>query len=166
MRAARCKAKRTAVGLSAGAVLLLTACGPVVPGEQFPANAVWPSYQAFLHDQTLVGAHPADLRPLADHATGQVLAQLQARFTRLHTSGYVALGSIGAKLRSQINLQEPNAIIDVCVDATKFRRYDAKTHKPVDRSGRPPELQRVTLRKVSGTWRVATIAVLERCKRR
>jgi hypothetical protein len=165
MRGARCTAKRTAVGLGAGAVLLLTACY-VQPGERFPERDVWPSYQAFLHDQTVVGAHPADLRPLAEHAADQVLTQLQERFSRLHASGYVALGAISAKLRSQINLQEPNAVIDVCVDATKFRRYDAKTHKRIDRSGRPPQLQRVTLRKASGTWKVATIAVVGPCKRR
>jgi hypothetical protein len=139
MGGARCTPKWTAVGLSAAAVLVLTACY-VQPGGQFPERDVWSSYQAFLHDQNRVGAHPADLAPLADHATGQVLSQLQARFSRLHASGYVELGAISATPRPQINVQEPNAVIDVCVDATKFRRYDAKTHKPIARSGRRPEL--------------------------
>jgi hypothetical protein len=121
-----------------------------------------------LYEQALVGAHPAGLRLrlLDDHATGQALSQLRERFSRLHASGYVVRGPIGAELRSQVSVQGPTAVIDVCVDASKVRRYDAKTHEPIDRSGRPLELQRVTLRKVGGIWKMAMIAVLGRCKRR
>jgi hypothetical protein len=129
-----------------------------------PEAAVLAAYRAFWGDVVAAGKTADWQSPrLARHSTGKVLTRIRGQFRALDSQGFVALGTIKVSPRV-VRLAGKKAMVQDCVDTSRFRRYDPKNKRWLDQLGGQPDGQRSTLTlDGQGNWKVAESVVAGKC---
>jgi hypothetical protein len=99
---------------------------------------------------------------IARFSTGEALSSLQVALTRERRKGIVGRGAPVLSPRAgQVRLTPLPSRVEItdCSDSTQWRRYNAKTGKPIE--GSPGGRRRVTaiVSGVDGSWKVTRFAV-------
>ena len=157
----------TTTGRSAASTPATTAAQTTTTSARRVAEAaVLAAYRAFWADVVAVGK-TADWRSprLADHATGEALAEARATFRSLKARGLVARGMV--KLDATVlSVSRTKATLYDCNDTNHFLAYDAKTGALRDKSTGRKNGKTVTLLPQGGIWKVANVATeVGKCER-
>jgi hypothetical protein len=170
------------------AVLAVAGCGPDGDGEAVAAStttaaaptttapattttrdrqattaAVLAAYRAYWDDVVAVGKTANWQSPrLAEHATGQALETLRGHFRTMKTVGLIDLGTV--KLRPKVTtLRGRTAIVEDCIDVSRFLLHDAKTRQPREQPDLKPDRGVATLTLTSGSWKVSKTVGRGKC---
>jgi hypothetical protein len=143
-----------------------TVAGPPTSSRSDAEAAVLAAYRAYWADVTAVGKTSNWQSPrLADHATGDALAQARATFHTLKARGLVALGTVDLRAKV-LSVKATAATLYDCNSTSNFLAYDAKTGALRDKSSGRRNGKTVTLRLQDGAWKVANVATeVGRCAR-
>ena len=127
--------------------------------------AVQAAYRAFWGDVVAVGKTADWQSPrLAAHATGPALAQLRAQFREVKAQGWVAKGTVTVPAAAEVSVSGTKATIRVCVDTTRYGRFDPAANRWIDPPGGQPNQHRdALLADGQGTWKVADTVVTGKC---
>ena len=149
---------------------------PTSPGSAAGATTITPpttidaradvlrGWRAFWADLVQVSrTGDAQSPQLAAHATGPALAQLRSQFQQLRDNGWVTQGDVRLRRPQVVQIVGTTAKVRDCVDATRFIRVDARTHRRVDQPGGRPDDETATLVLQAGAWKVQQTAVIGKC---
>jgi hypothetical protein len=118
--------------------------------------AVLAAYRAHWADIVVVGK-TADWRSprLAAHTTGQALQKLRSHFRNLKQFGLIDLGTVQVNPKV-VAVRSRTAIVEDCVDVSRFLLHDAKTRQPREKPDPRPDAGVATLTLTADGWKVAT----------
>ena len=125
--------------------------------------AVLAAYRASWADVVAV-AKTADWQSprLAAHTTGQALQRLRTHFRNLKTFGLITLGTV--KLNPRVTtLRGRTAIVEDCVDVSRFLLHDAKTRQPREKPDPRPNAGVATLTLTADGWKVSKTVGRGKC---
>jgi hypothetical protein len=125
--------------------------------------AVLAAYRAYWDDVVAVGktANWQSAR-LAEHATGQALETLRAHFRTMKRVGLIDLGTV--KLRPKVaTLRGRTAIVQDCIDVSRFLLHDATTRQPREQPDPKPDRGVATLTLTSDGWKVSKTVGRGKC---
>ena len=133
------------------------------PSEADTKAAVLAAYRASWADVVAV-AKTADWQSprLAAHTTGQALQRLRTHFRNLKTFGLITLGTV--KLNPRVTtLRGRTAIVEDCVDVSRFLLHDAKTRQPREKPDPRPNAGVATLTLTADGWKVSKTVGRGKC---
>jgi hypothetical protein len=140
---------------------------PTTDARSTAEAAVLAAYRAYWDDVVAVGATADWQSPrLAEHATGQALAEARATFHTLKAQGQVARGTVDLR-PTVLSVNGRSATLYDCNSTSNFLAYDAKTGALRDKSSGRRNGKTVTLTLQGTTWKVANVVTeVGRCARR
>jgi hypothetical protein len=140
---------------------------PTTDARSAAEAAVLAAYKAYWDDVIAVGATADWQSPrLAEHATGQALAEARATFHTLKAQGEVARGTVDLR-PTVLSVNGRSATLYDCNSTSRFLAYDARTGALRDKSSGRRNGKTVTLTLQGSTWRVANVVTeVGRCARR
>jgi hypothetical protein len=125
------------------------------PSQADTKAAVLAAYRAHWADIVAVGKTADWQSPrLAVHTTGQALQKLRTHFRNLKTFGLIDLGTVGLNPKV-VALRGRTAIVEDCVDVSRFLLHDAKTRQPREQPDRQPDAGVATLILTADGWKVS-----------
>jgi hypothetical protein len=129
--------------------------------------AVLAAYRGYWADVVAVGKTADWESPrLAEHATGQALAEARATFHTLKTRGQVARGTVDLR-PTVLSVSGRSATLYDCNSTSQFLAYDAKTGALRDKSSGRRNGKTVTLTLQGSAWKVANVVTeVGTCARR
>jgi hypothetical protein len=176
------------VALLVGVVLMLASCsgdddaaGAVAPSTASQASttvaatttsrpaaadtkaAVLAAYRAYWADVVAVGKTASWQSPrLAEHATGQALQTLRSHFRTMKRVGLIDLGTV--KLEPKVTrLRGRTAVVEDCIDVSRFLLHDAKTRQPQEQPDPQPDHGIATLTLTDEGWKVSKTVGRGKC---
>lgn len=177
---------RSAIGLLLLAVLVLAACSgdsganeAAAPATTMAATttsapttttvatdqrkAALAAYRAYWADVVAVGKTAAWQSPrLAEHAMGQALQTLRSHFRTMAKLGLIDLGSV--KLDPKVTrLRGRTAVVEDCIDVSRFLLHDAKTRQPREQPDPQPDHGIATLTLTDDGWKVSKTVGRGKC---
>jgi hypothetical protein len=125
--------------------------------------AVLAAYRAYWDDVVAVGKTANWQSPrLAQHATGQALEKLRVHFRTMKAVGLIDLGTV--QLRPKVTrLRGRTAVVEDCIDVSRFLLHDAKTRRPRERPDPQPDRGVATLTLTSDGWKVSKTVGRGKC---
>lgn len=145
-----------------------TATAPSTTDPKAGAEAaVLAAYRAYWDDVVAVGATADWQSPrLAEHASGQALAEARATFHTLKVQGKVAKGTVDLR-PTVLSVKGRSATLYDCNSTSRFLAYDAKTGALRDHSSGQRNGKTVTLTLQGSGWKVANVVTqVGTCARR
>jgi hypothetical protein len=133
------------------------------PSEVDSKAAALAAYRASWADVVAVGKTADWQSPrLAAHTTGQALQKLRTYYRNLKTFGLIALGTV--KLHPKVvAVRGRTAIIEDCVDVSRFLVHDAKTREPQEKPDPRPDDGVATLTLTADGWKVSKTVGRGKC---
>jgi hypothetical protein len=140
---------------------------PTTDARSAAEAAVLAAYRAYWNDVVAIGATADWQSPrLAEHATGQALAEARATFHTLKAQGQVARGTVDLR-PTVLSVNGRSATLYDCNSTSRFLAYDAKTGALRDKSSGRRNGKTVTLTLQGTAWKVANVVTeVGRCARR
>jgi hypothetical protein len=125
--------------------------------------AVLAAYRASWADVVAVGKTADWQSPrLGAHTTGQALQRLRTHFRNLKTFGLITLGTV--KLNPRVTtLRGRTAVVEDCVDVSRFLLHDAKTRQPREKPDPRPNAGVATLALTADGWKVSKTVGRGKC---
>jgi hypothetical protein len=118
-------------------------------------TAVLAAYRASWADVVAIGKTADWQSPrLAAHTTGQALQRLRTHFRNLKTFGLITLGTVELNPKV-VALRGRAAIVEDCVDVSRFLLHDAKTRQPREKPDSRPNAGVATLTLTADGWKVS-----------
>jgi hypothetical protein len=112
-----------------------------------------------------VGKRPdGDAPQLAEYASGAQLQENRRRMREFKRRGVVLRGTVRSAPRVVALVPRTRAIVEDCVDSSRWVEVDAATGRTLPNRTTPPDLNVVTLEPAGGVWKVTRIQVVhDRC---
>jgi hypothetical protein len=136
---------------------------PTTDARSAAEAAVLAAYRAYWDDVVAVGATADWQSPrLAEHATGQALAETRTFLQELKAKGLVARGSV--KVDAKVLSLSPGgsrAVVYDCNSTSDFLAYDAKTGQLRDKSSGRSNGKTVVMELQRGTWKLVQVMATE-----
>jgi hypothetical protein len=125
--------------------------------------AVLAAYRAYWADVVAAGRTADWQSPrLARHATGQALQKVRTHFRTMKAAGLIDLGTV--KLSPKITvLRGRTAVVEDCIDVSRFLLHDAKTRQPRERPDPQPDDGVATLTLTADGWKVSKTVGRGKC---
>jgi hypothetical protein len=157
----------TSDSVSRSAIPTSVPAPPTTDARSAAEAAVLAAYRAYWDDVVAVGATADWQSPrLAEHATGQALAEARATFHTLKAQGQVARGAVDLR-PTVLSVNGRSATLYDCNSTSRFLAYDAKTGALRDKSSGRRNGKTVTLTLQGSAWKVANVVTeVGRCARR
>ena len=133
------------------------------PSKTDTKAAVLAAYRAYWADVVAVGK-TADWRSprLAKHATGQALEKVRTHFRTMKAAGLIDLGTV--KLSPKVTtVRGRTAVVEDCIDVSRFLLHDAKTRQPRERPDPQPDDGVATLTLTADGWKVSKTVGRGKC---
>jgi hypothetical protein len=134
---------------------------PTTDARSAVEAAVVAAYRAYWDDVVAVAATADWQSPrLAQHATGQALAETRTFLQGLKAKGLVARGSVKVDAKV-LSLSGSRAVVYDCNSTSNFLAYDAKTGQLRDKSTGRSNGKTVAMERQSGSWKLAQVMATE-----
>lgn len=134
---------------------------PTTDARSAVEAAVLAAYRAYWDDVVAVGATADWQSPkLAQHATGQALAETRTFLQGLKAKGLVARGSVKVDAKV-LSLSGSRAVVYDCNSTSNFLAYDAKTGQLRDKSTGRSNGKTIAMERQSGSWKLAQVMATE-----
>jgi hypothetical protein len=133
------------------------------PSKADTKAAVLAAYRAYWADVVAVGKTADWQSPrLAKHATGQALEKVRTHFRTMKAAGLIDLGTV--KLSPKVTtVRGRTAVIEDCIDVSRFLLHDAKTRQPRERPDPRPDDGVATLTLTADGWKVSKTVGRGKC---
>jgi hypothetical protein len=125
------------------------------PSQADIKAAVLAAYRAYWADVVAVGKTADWQSPrLAKHARGQALEKVRTHFRTMKAAGLIDLGTV--KLSPKVTtVRGRTAVVEDCIDVSRFLLHDAKTRQPRERPDPRPDDGVATLTLTADGWKVS-----------
>jgi hypothetical protein len=134
---------------------------PTTDARSAVEAAVIAAYRAYWDDVVAVAATADWQSPrLAQHATGQALAETRTFLQGLKAKGLVVRGSVKVDAKV-LSLSGSRAVVYDCNSTSNFLAYDAKTGQLRDKSTGRSNGKTVAMERQSGSWKLAQVMATE-----
>jgi hypothetical protein len=153
----------TATSTTGQAPTTVAATTTTRPSKADTKAAVLAAYRAYWADVVAVGK-TADWRSprLAKHATGQALEVVRTHFRTMKAAGLIDLGTV--KLSPKVTtVRGRTAVVEDCIDVSRFLLHDAKTRQPRERPDPRPDDGVATLTLTADGWKVSKTVGRGKC---